>query len=104
MAPLPSLLTLDLTHNFFQSTVSLAAITASTPYSSAATHPLHTLSLDDNYIPSLSALSALPTLPYLRCLSLAGNSVSRATHYRADVLYLLPRLRTLDGEVVAWRR
>ena len=98
VVPLPSLLTLDLTHNFFQSTASLAAIAPSS--ASAGTAPLHTVVLADNYVQSLSALSALPSLPHLRCLSLDGNSVSRAAHYRADVLYLLPRLCTLDGVAV----
>ena len=98
VVPLPSLLTLDLTHNFFQSTGSLAAITAAT---TTTTHPLHTLVLADNYIQTLPALAVLPSLAHLRCLSLAGNSVSRAADYRADVLYLLPRLRVLDGVSVA---
>ena len=94
VAPLPSLLTLDLTHNFFQTTASLAAITAT---NSNTPPPLHTLLLTDNYIQTLSALSSLPSLPHLRGLSLDGNSVAKAAQYRADVLYLLPRLRVLDG-------
>ena len=98
--PLPALLTLDLSHNFFQSTHSLAAMTAPTPSPAGASHPLHTLVLAHNYIQSLSALTALPSLPHLRSLALDGNSASRAVQYRADMLYLLPRLRTLDGAAV----
>ena len=102
VAPLPSLLTLDLTHNFFQTTASLAAITAPSTSASTTTatttHPLHTLHLSHNYIQSLSPLSTLPSLlPHLRSLALDANSLSRSPHYRADVLYLLPRLRVLDG-------
>ncbi len=53
------------------------------------------LSLGFNNIAALSELTHLP--PTLESLTLEGNPVAAAVNYRAHLISLLPRLRSLDG-------
>lgn len=61
---------------------------------------LRVLSLSNNYISDIDELLFLPTTPALTLLSLTGNPVTRARHYRRVVGQLQPAVVTLDGAAV----
>jgi hypothetical protein len=64
-------------------------------------HFLTTLLIGGNPgLVEISQLSPLQTLPRLAVLDLTGCPLQNIDHYRARVIYMLPTLTTLDGQVV----
>ena len=61
---------------------------------------LRSLSLANNCIASLTALTPLSSLPYLEAVTLEGNPIEALPNYREHVLVLLKKIKQLDGKAV----
>ena len=64
-------------------------------------HFLSTLLVAHNAgLVDLQQLAVLQTLPRLATLDLTGCPLQRVEHYRERVIYMLPTLTSLDGQVL----
>lgn len=69
-------------------------------YETRAISTIKSLSLVNNNVSSFAEVAKLQRFENLENLLLLGNSIAEEHHYRSFTIWLLPKLRMLDGEKV----